>query len=316
MSLKGKIALFKRWTGIILGTNRVAVEQGEGKNYSKTEVKGYYNDLTGKVHDDTLIDKNGYVQNIIQGGKTVYFPISIFQYALGCWDLYLKNNSPQLRSAFLTQCEWALNNQRPDGSWNCFEPIGYTTYSVSSMGQGEGASMFLRAYVLTSDKKWLNAAKKAVGFMKVEVKNGGVLTLDGEDVYLEEYPAVDSKRVAVLNGWIFSLFGLFDYYLVTKDNEIKSFFDKSVDTLKRHLSDYDMGFWSYYDRSGSIASPAYHNLHIALLRVMGDITGEKDFTEFSNKLTKYENSRINRLKAIAKKARQKIGESPEGIVVQ
>jgi hypothetical protein len=316
MSIKGKITLLKRWTGIVLGKNRVAVEQGEGKLYSKTDIKGYYNDLTGKVHDKTITDENGCVQNIIQGGQKVYFPISIFQYALGCWDLYLESSSPEMRKAFLTQCDWIIKDQRGDGSWNCFEPIGYTTYSVSSMGQGEAISVLLRAYTLTGDEKWLNSAKKAVEFMKVEVKDGGVLLKDGEDVSLEEYPALDSKRVGVLNGWIFSLFGLYDYVLLTGDSDIKELFDKSVETLIKNKSDYDMGFWSYYDRSKSIASPAYHDLHIALLNVLSDITGRGELREFAQKLEKYKKSSFNRLRAVIKKARQKIGESPEGIVVQ
>lgn len=35
MSVQGKITLVKRWIGIVLGTNRVAVEQSQGKNIKK-----------------------------------------------------------------------------------------------------------------------------------------------------------------------------------------------------------------------------------------------------------------------------------------
>ena len=90
--IQGKIALIKRWSNILLNKNCVAVLQGEGKIYSKETISGYYNDLTGKVSSNTLLDDNGIAVNIISNNKKVYFPISIFQYALGLWDLYLLTN--------------------------------------------------------------------------------------------------------------------------------------------------------------------------------------------------------------------------------
>ena len=87
--IQGKIALLKRWTKILSKKNCVAVHQGEGKIYSKEQISGYYNDLTGKISPNTILDDNGVVINIIANNKRVYFPISIFQYALGLWDLYL-----------------------------------------------------------------------------------------------------------------------------------------------------------------------------------------------------------------------------------
>ena len=102
MHVSGKIALFKRWFKIATGQNRVAVKQGQGQCYSKTALTGYYNDLTGKVNDQTMLDERGIPVNLIEGGSTVYFPISIFQYALGLWDLYLLKGEEKNKIHFLT----------------------------------------------------------------------------------------------------------------------------------------------------------------------------------------------------------------------
>lgn len=316
MSLKGKLTLLKRWCGIVTGKNRVAIHQGIGRYYSKSEVAGYYNDLTGKVNDQTLLDKNGITVNLVEGNKQVYFPISIFQYALGLFDFYLESNDESFKERFFTQCEWILDNQAEDGSWDCFTPIGYSEYSVSSMGQGEAVSVLLRAYCLTKDNKWLTAAKKAVKFMIIPLKNGGTLRIDGDDYFLEEYPDKEGSKKSVLNGWIFSLFGLCDYLKIEKDSEIEEIYIKSLKTLKKNLSRYDTGYWTYYDLSGRIASPAYHELHIALLLALSDITEESYFENIAAKWSIYQKKKYNRSKAILKKALQKMKEKPEGIIIK
>ena len=56
----------------------------------------------------------------------------------------------------------------------------------------------------------------------------------------------------------------------------------------------------------TIASPAYHNLHIMQLQLLYDIFKKKEFKEFVDKWTKYENSKINRFRAIIIKLKQKL----------
>ena len=313
--LQGKIALLKRWTKILSNKNCVAIRQGEGKIYSKEKILGYYNDLTGKINSNTLLDDNGVVINIIANNKKVYFPISIFQYALGLWDLYLLTNKNNYLTSFFKQCDWIIKNQLDNGSWNCFGPIGYKNYTVSSMGQGEAISVLLRAYQNTHDTKWLGSAKKALECMLIPVQQGGTLLIEGEDYFFEEYPGDNEKR-SVLNGWIFSLFGIYDYLKIIEDEKVKDIYRRSLKTLKLHLQDYDLGYWSNYDKSGRIASPAYHNLHIAMLNTISDITNDDYFNKIAIKWSKYNQNTYYRIYAITKKFFQKLRENPEGIIVQ
>lgn len=312
----GKIALLKRWCGIIFGKNRVAVQQGVGKFYSKDTIRGYYNDLTVKVNDKTLKDAKGVPINIVVGNKKVYFPISIFQYALGCWDMYIETKNPQYKDDFFIQCKWILENQESDGSWNCFGPIGYKNLTVSSMGQGQAISVLLRAYILTDEVVWKNAAKKAIEFMMKPVEHGGTLRIKGNQYILEEYADVEGKKKGVLNGWIFSLFGVYDYLKIEKDEHIEGIYHRSLNTLEVALGQYDMGFWSYYDMTGRIASPAYHELHSALLTALADLTDSKIFKETAHKWKIYTKNPIYKVVAIIAKAIQKLQESSEGIIIQ
>ena len=56
-----------------VGRNSVAVKQGIGKCYSIDDIEGYYNDLTGKISDNTLLDENGIPVIIIEGNKKSLF---------------------------------------------------------------------------------------------------------------------------------------------------------------------------------------------------------------------------------------------------
>ena len=157
-----------------------------------------------------------------------------------------------------------------------------------------------------------DAALAAARFMLTGVERGGTSVREGGGLFLEEYP--QNPRRSVMNGWVFSLFGLYDASLV--DPSFKEGFQLSADTLARHLDDYDAGYWSFYDLERRIASPAYHALHVAQLRAMALITEESRFAEKAAQFERYGRRRFNRVRAIAGKVVQKITEKSDAVVVQ
>ena len=312
--LELKAAMLKRWVKIITRRTAVAVNQGPGKYYKIGEIGGYYNDLTGKVSPNTILDEGGIPISLIAGGKRVHFPIAVFQYALGCWDKALIENwrSEELLFYFLRCAEWTLEAQREDGSWDAFGSLGSSKYTVSSMAQGEGASLLVRAGIAFADEKYIDAAKAACQFMLKPYEKGGTCCRVGNDLYLEEYP--QDPRRSVMNGWIFSLFGLYDLSLV--ESSFSESFEASTSTLARHLDDYDLGYWSYYDLERRIASPFYHRLHIAQLRVMSDLTNNQVFSIKAQKFEDYQTNAINVSIATFYKMTQKILEKADMQVLQ
>lgn len=312
--LAQKATMLRRWAKILAGGTEVAVEQGPGRCCRVGELAGYWNDLTGKVSPNTLLDDGGVPLSVIAGGRKVNFPIAVFQYALGRYDLsLLEPNRAEEHLAALKACaDWALASQRADGSWDAFGPIGSARYTVSSMAQGEGCSMLLRAHQVLSDEQYLEAALGAVRFMLVEVADGGTAIHEGDGLFLEEYP--QEPRRSVMNGWLFSLFGLYDASLV--DDSFHEPFTLSFQTLASHLDDYDSGYWSLYDLERRIASPAYHALHIAQLRTMAVLSGDDRFSDKAERFEGYAAKRFNRVRAIAGKVAQKLAERSDAVIVQ
>ena len=294
----------KKWTKMIIGKSILHVNQPIGSVYSKNEVRGYYNDLTEKVLKGNL-KENELPKTEKSNGEWIEFPIAIFQYGLGAYDLYLINKDEKYLKIFFNTIEWARNKQLDNGGWESFK-IESPKEPFSSMAQGEGVSLLIRGYVQYHEQKYLEAAKKAIYFMLKPLEENGTTQYYDNKIYLKEF----ANEPVVLNGWIFSIFGLYDYLLINPDDEkVKEVYNTTLETLKRELNKFDLTYWSKYDIKNKVASPFYHHLHIQLLRVLNDLTGEEIFEEFANKFVTYEKNKIYKTKAFLLKAIQKIKEN-------
>lgn len=289
-----------KWIKMLFGKSILHVNQGIGQIYSTSDVKGYYNDLTEKVTRCKNYNEVKLPVYKLENGTDILFPIAIFQYGLGAYDLYLLKKEMLYMDKFKLCVNWALDNLQEDGSWNNFF-FSQPDAPYSSMAQGEGVSLLIRAYKEFKDVKYLFAAKKAVEFMIKPIEKGGTTKYVYDEIYLLEI----TNKPTVLNGWIFSLFGLYDYLKVVRDENVKNIYNISIQTLTNKLKDFDNGYWSKYDNDCIIASPFYHRLHISQLHVMYIITEEVEFLTYMKKWSDYNKNIFNRYKAFIVKGIQK-----------
>ena len=288
---------------MIFGKSLLHVPQKEGKIYSFDKIMGYYNDLTEKV----LRDKSNYhLTSVITApnneGRPFHFPIAIFQYGLGAYDLYLMDiDKTLMKEKFLSAANWACSNQNYNGSWTTFH-LDYPKNPFSSMAQGEGASLLLRAFKLTGEANYLLAARKALEFMLLPLEEGGTTDYTEEGVFFYEFTCFP----LVYNGWVFSIFGLLDYVIETNDKAFEMILDQSLKTFVNKMQKMDNGYWSMYRDDRTIASPFYHNLHMSLLKVLYEYTSDSRYLDLINKFKKYSKNPICKTRAILKKAFQKL----------
>lgn len=293
----------KKWTKMLIGKSILHVNQNKGRIYSKEDILGYYNDLTEKVTKSNLkVNELPKIKDI--NGNENEFSIAIFQYGLGAYDMFLIEKKEEYLKRFEMAVDWAMKNQLENGGWVSFEKTSPNN-PFSAMAQGEGASILLRAYKQFEDNKYLKAARKAIYFMIKSDQEGGTALYKDEEVYLKEF----ANDPIVLNGWIFSVFGIYDYLLINgNDKFIKEIYYKTVDTLIKSLEKFDLGYWSKYDIEKKVASPFYHKLHSALLYVLEELTGKSEFKKYAKKFEKYGENIIFKMKAFSIKALQKIKE--------
>jgi hypothetical protein len=295
----------KKWWKMLSGKSVLHVNQDIGKNFSRHEVLGYYNNMTEKVTMEPQLVSTTELPHTPQAdGTIIIFPVAVFQYALGCYDLFLQTGEKSYLNKFMQHAEWTLSNQDEKGRWKNFEHT-YPEHPYGAMAQGEAASVLIRAYQETNDIKFLYAAKKGIDFMLLSYEEGGTTLYENNDLILLEY----THLPVVLNGWIFAWWGLYDYVTATKDTaHYLNCLNQSCQSLIRYLPRFSTSYWSKYDLDYRIASPFYHNLHISQMEAMYILTGEKLFDKYSKRWRRQKANFFYKGFAFAKKCYQKICE--------
>jgi hypothetical protein len=173
------------------------------------------------------------------------------------------------------------------------------------MAQGFALSGLCRAYQETSDDKYMETARRALKALEIPVSEGGLVAIDeAGNVFYEEWALLPAPHI--LNGHIFTLFGLYDYYRATGDGRAHELFEAGADAVRNCLPDYDTGFWSRYSldtprlyNHWTIAAPIYQQVHVDLLRFLYKITGDKIFARYANRWEAQQQTPVSELLSIA-----------------
>ncbi len=303
------------WLKMLAGKSYHHQPQNLGKVFEPNKLSGYFNDLTGKILWTGEVDAQGVPVNTLSDGRKFQFPISITQKALGHWDRWLMKKDDKDKQQFLILCNWLLEHQDESGGWDTWQSfLGPRHSKYSAMTQGQGLSVLSRALQLTNDSRFREAAEKAFDLFLIGAEEDGVTSFKGDAVFLEEAPS--QPRNTVLNGWIFALFGLYDYNLAIDQARAGDLFECSIDTLAQYLAGYDSGYWSYYDSQKHISSHFYHSLHISQLEALSLISENPIFEEYHLRWTDFEDKFVNRTRAFVVKAFQKLKEPARITIVK
>jgi hypothetical protein len=246
-----------------------------------------------------------------------YNPIAIAQYGLGNYNRYRQSGALDAKEKFLRVAGWLRDHleKNPMGvsvwthafDWEYRDTLKAPWYS--GLAQGQGISLLVRAHADDPSAGSLEAATCAFESFQRSVNNGGVMYTDERgDRWIEEY-LVDPPT-HILNGFIWAAWGVFDYWLATREDAARDLFSQVTRTLLRNLEKYDIGFWSLYEQSGTrlkmVASPFYHQLHIVQLRIMAEMTSENKFRAIADRWDAYARSRVKRAAAIGYKSAFKL----------
>jgi heparosan-N-sulfate-glucuronate 5-epimerase len=227
------------------------------------------------------------------GGQ--YTPVITALFALDVWNKAggLTSNDQEGISRFLVLADWFLKHAEEfrgrygwfyHFNWDC-NRVQLSGPWLSAMGNGMGISTLVRAWLVTGREEYLHSCERALEIFEYPISNGGVRAVDNHGcVWFEEYPVM--PELHVLNGFIFSLFGLYD--LSRLGNRLaKLLFLDGVTTLKKHIEEYDLGYWSSYDlcpnlesnqrkemlrTCRALATGHYHAIHVQQLYTMYHLT--------------------------------------------
>lgn len=104
--------------------------------------------------------------------------------------------------------------------------------------------------------------------------------------WIEEYPQ-NHFPCNTLNGKIFAIFGLFNFYMTTKNNDAYNLLQESLRTVEFYMPQFrKKGDVSYYDLKYKQPIKSYHKVHCRQLLVLYKITGDSFYLDYSKKLLK------------------------------
>ncbi|MFZ0798863.1 MAG: D-glucuronyl C5-epimerase family protein, partial [Terriglobales bacterium] len=248
-----------------------------------------------------------------------YNPIAIAQWGLANYNRFCESGDETRWQKTLEAADWLTANleQNVQGLWvwnHHFDWDYRDTLKApwySGLAQGQGVSLLLRVHAhahshgYSDDEKYQRAADQAFLALTRSLTEGGVLFEDEEkNLWIEEY--IVDPPTHILNGFMWALWGVFDFWLARWDTAAKQIFDRGVETLLHNLDRFDTGYWSLYEQSGTrlkmLASPFYHQLHSVQLRVMSMLTGDARFAAVAERWEGYAERRGNRARALVEKS--------------
>jgi len=319
----GRLNYYRRVFSAYLGSNQSQLtfwhEVPEvNPNSSRSELGEYYMPFTSKADYPGHYDTDGIPMLDYHGSIGLqYNPIAIAQWGLGNYNLFCRSGSAERKTKFLAASNWLCAHLEQTSShiwaWNHYFDWEYRTRLkrpwYSGLAQGQGISLLLRSYRETGSESYLENARKAfLSFTKSTLEGGVTFTDERGDLWIEEY--IVAPPTHILNGFIWAMWGVHDYFITTGDNLARTLCEASVCTLLKNLAHYDLGFWSLYELSSTylpmVASPFYHHLHIVQLRIMHLLTGEDLFLQYAERWESYRRSRGKRTRALCYKGAFKL----------
>ncbi len=268
---------------------------GLGDVSLEAELGSYYIDMRpARIH---------YTDNIYGGGfdehgvpmigapeGTHYFPVNVCQYGFMLHADWLQNRDPTSLET-LESCLRVLDALKSEENGACvwWHHTYQPKYDIdppwaSAMAQGEAMSLYLRMYQVLRRPSLLDTAWEAYRFLSVPWSEGGVRRLDEEgNLWFEEFPSREPSFV--LNGFIYTIFGLYDLYRVTGDTGVRDDIDACLRTLRANLHRFDVGYWSLYDLQRKELVRYYYqkNVHVPQMAVLYGLTGEAIFETYRSR---------------------------------
>lgn len=206
-------------------------------------------------------------------------------------------------AAFFAASDWLLHNQDEHGGWpikvtrklgegfKSLEPGWY-----SAMAQGQAMSTLVRAYLVTHNPAYLGAAIRATTpFKRTSEQRGVKAAFMNKYDWYEEYPTSPSSFV--LNGFIYSLIGLYDVAETAGNKlgrEAGVLFSQGLESLKAMLPLFDTGSGTVYDLrhftlgvAPNLARWDYHTTHINQLQLLASIDSAPIFREYVKRWKTY-----------------------------
>ncbi|MBE1486399.1 D-glucuronyl C5-epimerase family protein [Plantactinospora soyae] len=257
-------------------------------------IRPYHMSTAVPLTDPGTHDSSG-VRMALLGGKLYDHPVGQAQYGLHLIEAHRLTKNAEYLNRARKQAQRLIDRRVLHGNgWFYPYPFRYRLHRsedvydapwYSMMAQGQALSVFCRLFRVTGEAKWKAAADATFASYLVTPVAGkpwGVYVVDGK-LWLEEYP--NPKEVSgdrTYNGHTFSAYGLWDYWVVTKDERAKVLLQGALTTTRDVYGDIANRQWrSKYCLRHANDAGNYHTTHTTQHMQCFAITGDTAFARIS-----------------------------------
>jgi D-glucuronyl C5-epimerase C-terminus len=203
---------------------------------------------------------------------------------------YEENKTSSLnKEMVINNANWLIDNSYTIADYSLIPyKFPLTRYNLTSpwfsaMAQSHALLAMIYAYNITKNQKYLDFSKSLLKSFFVDIKDRGVTYKDDKNGWwYEEYAGRGTTKPRVLNGMLFTLLDIYQYYEYTHDLAAKFLFDKGFEGVTKNLSRYSYRDYSFYDTTQMPAGISYHQYHATLLRNLLKIRNDDTIKKFYN----------------------------------
>jgi D-glucuronyl C5-epimerase C-terminus len=170
--------------------------------------------------------------------------------------------------------------------WYDWPPAGAQAPWFDAMTQGLGLSFYVRLYRVTGDAIHLDAAHDLFkSYMRLGRRLRPWVAYVDPDGYLWLEHNLGRLPRHILNAHLHAVFGIYEYWQVTRSLEARRVLRGAITTMSRHAQRYRRpGGVSFYGLLTRTIIFKYHEIHIWQLRLLAKISGHADFARLSRQL--------------------------------
>ena len=287
--------IFKAGKTITLRYMDKPIPEGQWKNFTRNLL----NDLMKGISLDSPSNASGMLK------KKTWLARKLVFSGVGCVS-NIRFAASQHYKMFYHAADWLVNHQNEEsGAWHVNVPFNAEKSKypnaeemapgwISAMGSAQAMSVLTRAYRHSRNQRYLSAAIKALKPFTLSTNQGGVVAMFmNKYPWYEEYPT--EPHSFVLNGFMYSLLGLYDLRQTLKEAEASipdresghklsdSLFNQGLSSLVAIAPLFDTGSGSTYDLrhfsmvgSGppKLARWDYHSTHVNLMYVLSTVCSD------------------------------------------
>lgn len=248
------------------------------------------------------LDTRGIVQYIDPHGKKQFHPVWVAQYAIAAIVKYEQTGEVGWLNRAIRHADELIRNRVIRGEAWFYQYNWSKTYDRrtlvdrwwSGMAQGEALTVFSKLNQLRPSSKWRNAAWHTFqSYTLIGAHSNRIpwtTVIINRDLWFEEY-AGRMQPLQVLNGHIFGIYGLWEYYKIAPGPAGRLLADGALTTVLQAmpLIRYENNCSYYCAQPGYCQRPiwqhhGYHQIHIQQLETLTRITKDPRFAEWAEVL--------------------------------